>query len=210
LRITWPGRSPAAQCSTAHWNETTTAFVQATTATALLAAGHWRQDRSHAATGCTTAWYDALWRPVLEEEHDTADIAGTRRTLRTAYDAAGRTTFRSYPSSLAVPPQEGETTHHDALGRIVRIERSSELGPLVSAVEYLDGFRVRETDARGEADDGAPRRLDTPELSVAGCKSSIPAGLHVDIERDPVGPSRAHHAARRGRCHPRRHAPCRP
>jgi hypothetical protein len=185
VRITWPDEAQPSQCSTAHWNETTTAFVQATTATALLAAGHWRQ-AVRSGNGLRHAWYDALWRPVLEEEHDTAEIAGTRRTLRTAYDAAGRTTFRSYPSALAVPPQEGETTHHDALGRIVRIERSSELGPLVSAVEYLDGFRVRETDARGEATTVRLGAWDTPELSWPDAIVH-PGGLHVDIERDPFG-----------------------
>jgi YD repeat-containing protein len=131
-------------------------------------------------------WHDALWRPVLVEEHDAGDVANTRRSVRHAYDAAGRTSFVSYPSSLDVPPLAGVSTRQDALGRTVRIERTSELGPLVSSVDYLDDFRIRATNARGHATVAHLRAYDTPETHWAD-GIDYPDGLHVDIARNVLG-----------------------
>jgi hypothetical protein len=148
VRTTWPSESQPTRCGTDDWNETIASFEPVATSMPLLAARHWKRTE-RTGNGVRLTWYDALWRPVLDEKHDTADVAGTRTTTRMAYDAAGRTTFRSYPSSLAVPLLEGVSTQYDALGRQVRTTRTSELGTLASTIDHLDGFRVRATNARG-------------------------------------------------------------
>lgn len=185
VRTTWPSESQPSRCDTGHWNATTAQFEQVPTPHALLGAHHWRHTEQ-TGNGVRRTWHDALWRPVLVEEHDAGNVTNTRRSVRRAYDAAGRATFVSYPSSLEVPPLAGVSTRHDALGRAVRVERTSELGALVSSVEHLDEFRIRATNPRGHATLAQLRAFDMPEAHwVDGI--AYPDGLHVDIARNLLG-----------------------
>jgi RHS repeat-associated protein len=110
--------------------------------------GQWRQ---YEQTGnrVKISYMDALWRPVLTHEYDAANIGPTLRATRTEYDAVGRESFRSYPSSDLVPGSTGTRTYYDALDRVVRMEQDSEIGVLVTRNDYLDGLRVRTTNPRG-------------------------------------------------------------
>ena len=54
-----------------------------------MPAGHWQQ-RILTGNGDRKLYFDALWRPVVEETFDNADIAGTLSQTVTRYDADGR------------------------------------------------------------------------------------------------------------------------
>lgn len=78
------------------WNDTVVSHQRIATTERGLSQGHWREVES---TGNSRriVYRDALLRPVLSEEYDAADRAGTLRQVINAYDHAGRTTFQSYP-----------------------------------------------------------------------------------------------------------------
>lgn len=101
-------------------------------------------------------WYDAMWRPILTRERDV-NLASSTRFVRKVYDARGNLSFESYPGSLATPSTNyaaltaGITRQYDALNRPTIESRSSELGNLVSQRQYLQGFQVRDTNARNHS-----------------------------------------------------------
>ncbi|KQZ56333.1 hypothetical protein ASD53_12325 [Lysobacter sp. Root559] len=138
------------------WNATTAVFEQVGNAEYGLGAGHWRQTVT---TGnhVKASYFDALWRPVAESEHDAADVAGTARWSAKRYDEEGRTVFASYPRNPHVDgwinfddaSLKGTRSSFDALGRPTSTVQDSEQGPLTSRVDYLAGFRRMTTDARG-------------------------------------------------------------
>ncbi|MCD9006948.1 RHS repeat protein, partial [Luteimonas sp. XNQY3] len=70
------------------WNTTTQVFQPVASAEYGIPAGHWRQTVS-TGTGRRISYFDALWRPLLVREYDTANEAGTQRFQRFAYDHAG-------------------------------------------------------------------------------------------------------------------------
>lgn len=101
-------------------------------------------------------WYDAMWRPILTRERDV-NLASSTRFVRKVYDVRGNLSFESYPGSLATSSTNyatltaGITRQYDALNRPTIESRSSELGNLVSQREYLQGFQVRDTNARNHS-----------------------------------------------------------
>lgn len=146
---------------TPNWASTTISFAKNGSAIYGLPADHWRQT---IATGNARkdTYFDALWRPVVVSEYDTANIAGTLRQLVTRYDAEGRPTFTSYPqrtqdaavyntwaNPAVVPNASGTDTTYDALGRVLTTKADSELPtPLTATYEYLSGFQTRVTNPR--------------------------------------------------------------
>ncbi len=138
------------------WNATTVMFEQVGNAEYGLGAGHWRQTVT---TGnhVKASYFDALWRPVAESEHDAADVAGTARWNAKRYDEEGRAVFASYPRNPHVDgwinfddaSLKGTRSSFDALGRPTSTVQDSEQGPLTGRVDYLTGFRRMTTDARG-------------------------------------------------------------
>lgn len=133
------------------WNTVTMAFQQINTDEHGLPAGHWRHSRYQGNKHVNT-YYDAMWRPVLEEQLDAANIAGTLSQTVKRYDASGRLAFQSYPTtnvgdfnSIA----QGTRTTYDALDRVKRVEQDSELGVLASTIEYQIGFKTLAVNPRG-------------------------------------------------------------
>lgn len=78
------------------WNATSMTFSRLPTAELGIPAGHWKETE---ATGNRrkVTYYDALLRPVLEEEYDAADRAGTLSQTLRRYDHANRLIYESYP-----------------------------------------------------------------------------------------------------------------
>jgi RHS repeat-associated protein len=115
-----------------------------------LAAGHWTL-RQRVGDRHVNTYYDALWRPVLEESLDYADIGGTLTQVVKRYDANGRLIFQSYPKRGVDRPNESQGIHttYDALDRVTGTSQNSELGLLTTLTEYLSGFMVRATNPRG-------------------------------------------------------------
>lgn len=145
-RITYPSETTYGACDATTWTPTTQAFVQVNASEYGIPAGHWRQTVT---TGNATkiTYYDGLWRPQLVREYDAANVAGTQRFSKTAYDAAGRVSFQSYPSTASAPTT-GVWTDYDALGRVTSTSQDSELGLLITTTEYLDVFKTRTTSPR--------------------------------------------------------------
>ncbi|ALN65149.1 wall associated protein [Lysobacter antibioticus] len=78
------------------WNDTALSFEQVAGVEYGLPAGHWRHVVS-TGNGKKTTYFDALWRPVIEQEEDIADPQSTARWTMKCYDPEGRVTFSSYP-----------------------------------------------------------------------------------------------------------------
>lgn len=85
--ITWPSGDTTA------WKQTSLAFHQVASVEYGIAAGHWRQTVSTGNARRIT-YFDALWRPLLTREYDTANEAGTQRFQRFSHDHEGRSPSR--------------------------------------------------------------------------------------------------------------------
>jgi RHS repeat-associated protein len=112
-----------------------------------VVAGQWRHF-SGKANYAKFTYYDTLWRPVLVQEYDTTNRAGTLRTTKTEYTADGQTSFQSYPSSTDQALATGVRTEYDALNRVTYLRADSELGVLTTRTEYLPGLKKRVTNPR--------------------------------------------------------------
>lgn len=138
------------------WHATTASFEAVGADEYGLLPGHWRQV-TRTGTHKKIVYFDALWRPVIEQEEDEADAAGTLRWSLKRYDHDGRTVFASYPrnphvdgwANVSSPGLAGTSSVYDALGRPIRTVQHSELGALTTTVDYLAGFRRQTTDSRG-------------------------------------------------------------
>ncbi len=183
-KITYPTGDSTA------WNATTISFAPSP-AQYGLPAGHWRQI---VATGNARKIinYDALWRPLLTREYDTADPEGTARFTSRCYDHDGRETFVSYPLASAASVScsaAGTRTTYDALGRTRQIEQDSESGVLTTTIDYLhsdtSGSYKRITNPRNYATRIWYQAFDTPSED-APVKITDPGG-QTDIVRDDFG-----------------------
>ncbi|MGE4336805.1 MAG: RHS repeat domain-containing protein [Pigmentiphaga sp.] len=182
--ITYPSETAAGVCNTTAWAPTSRSFVQVNADEYGIAAGHWRLTET-TGNAVKATYYDALWRPLLVREYDAADPTGTQRFTRTAYDPEGRVAFQSYPAGNSTPTT-GTWTEYDALGRVTSVAQDSEQGLLVSATEYLPGFRTRVTNPRGFQTVTSYQAYDQPttDWPVA---ISAPEGQLTTITRDPYG-----------------------
>lgn len=132
------------------WNNELIAFEKVPHDEHGLPAGHWRSIRS-VGNRRSVVFYDALWRPVVEQTYDLGDISNTISRAVKRYDSAGRLSFQSYPIRHLVnywDVTQGMRTKHDALGRVVEVEQDSELGPLKTRTQYLSSFQTLVTNAR--------------------------------------------------------------
>ncbi len=181
------------------WNPTTITYSKITNAAYGLSAGHWRRTES---TGDkrSISYYDALWRPVLEEQFDAANPSASRSLVRRAFDEQGRTVFQSYP--VRSPPSgnylgisNGTTTLIDSLDRPSSIQMNSELGLLTTRIEYLEGFLRRTTLPRdvmnpdpqfSQVTTESFQAFDTPDMSSV-VQRFEPMGVTVEIDRDAWG-----------------------
>lgn len=153
-----------------------------------VATGHWTQTVTHGTARKVTV-LDALWRPVLIQEEDTA-VAGSARTTVQRYDHDGRTTFASYPRAPLCPTctvysvATGTSSNFDVLGRLVGTSQSSELGDLGTTVTYAaSGFSKTVRNARGKATTTHYRAYDEP-VETWPIRIEMPESVVVDIDRD--------------------------
>lgn len=190
--ISYPGGD------TTSWNSTEIAFFSSTTPVYGLPAGHWRRILQTGDFRIVTM-YDAMWRPVIEEVYDAADVAGTISQAVTRYDASGRPSFVSYPqrnldpaviSTWANPNQapnaKGTYTSYDALGRTTLVSQDSELGPLTTLTEYIADFKTRVTNPRGQQSLTIYQVFDQPTYD-APAGIDHPEGASTEIHRDVFG-----------------------
>lgn len=187
--------TPPASDST-NWIPTTRAFAPVTSAEHGIGAGHWRETVT-TGTAVKTTYFDALWRPVLVHEVDTA-AAGTDCYVATAYDSGGRVADTSYP--LAVAPSmasngtwllsgvrpKGVRTSYDALGRPTTVQQDSELGVLTTTTAYLTGFQRRVTDARNNQTTEQFMAWDSPTFEWPVIVDA-PENQRTTIVRDAFG-----------------------
>lgn len=135
--------------------------------------------------GRKLTYFDAMWRPLLTREYDTANEAGTQRFQRFAYDPAGRTAFASYPASVHNPTQ-GTWTEYDALGRPTSVSQDSELGLLTTLTEYLTGFQTRVTSPKLQQTTTRYLAWDQPVTDFPTLITH-PEGAYTHIARDVFG-----------------------
>ena len=178
--VTYPnGDTPA-------WNSTTQVFEPVFGPEVGIDSGHWRQTIA-TGNGRKITYFDALWRPLVTLEYDTANVAGTQRYQRLAYDAEGHTTFTSYPGTVD-SLSTGTRTVYDSLGRPTTVTQDSELSPslLTTTTEYLSGFQTRTTTPRGTQTTTAYMAFDQPSTSWP-VSIIQPEGAYTDISRDVFG-----------------------
>ncbi|SDZ19813.1 YD repeat-containing protein [Lysobacter sp. yr284] len=170
------------------WNPMSSDFAASGAAAFGLPAGHWSQVRSEG-NKRDRVFFDAYWRPVLEETYDVADRAGTLSQVVKRYDGLGRLVFQSYPLrnvadiGAALP---GVRTRYDTLDRPLASEQDSELGVLTTSVEYLSGFQRRTTNPRGYATNERFQVFDEPDFG-SPVLIEAPAGVSTTIARDIFG-----------------------
>lgn len=159
------------------WLPVNRTFQQVNQAEYGVPAGHWRQTVS-TGNGHLDTIYDALWRPVITREYDASNVAATERMQRFTYDHEGRQLFASYLGNGA-DLSSGTWTEYDALGRRTAAVQDSELGALVTVMEYLSDSRIRVTDARGKQTVTSFQSYDQPQYSAP---TSILKPLNVVLE----------------------------
>jgi RHS repeat-associated protein len=173
---------------TVPWNDTTLAFEPVAADEYGLPAGHWRQTIS-TGNARTINYFDALWRPRLTRTFDTANEAGTAKTVLRNFDADNRKVFESYPArtigSVNATPV-GTSTAFDGLGRPINTFADSELGLLTSTTQYLANFQKRVTNPRGFATTTSYQVFDEPSESAITAIAA-PETLSVSIARDVFG-----------------------
>ncbi|WP_314101486.1 RHS repeat protein [uncultured Stenotrophomonas sp.] len=167
-----------------NWNVTTQAFAQVGGDEYGLGPGHWRQV---VATGNARreTYLDALWRPLVTREYDAADVAGTQRFQRIAYDEEGRQVFASFPGATDAL-STGTWSGYDALGRVTSVSQDSELGLLTTVTQYLPGNQTRTTNPRGQATLTGFQVFDQPGYDTPSWIQH-PEGAFTDIVRDLYG-----------------------
>ena len=181
VRMTPPGGDPVAALPTVHAYHRLT---ETDWRPAGISAGQWRV---YEGTGnrAKFTYLDALQRPVLIQEYDTADASKTIRYTRTEYDALGRTVFTSNPERSASATTTGTRWRFDALGRQVQVLVDSELGsPSVSRTDYLADLTVGVTDANGNRTLTEYMAWDNPTYDLP-IYQALPEGGVTTIDRDP-------------------------
>lgn len=184
--ITYPSEAATGVCDTSTWAQTTQVFEPVAAAEYGIAAGHWRQTVT-TGNGQKISYYDALWRPLVTREYDAANVAGTQRFQRFAYDHEGRTTFASYPGTMDALAT-GTWTDYDTLGRVTSVGQDTELTPSlqVTTTEYLTGFQTRTTNPRGYQTVTSYQTFDQPSYG-APVAINHPEGAYTEIYRDALG-----------------------
>ncbi len=182
--ITYPSETQDNVCNTSKWAATARSFVPVTSAEYGIPAGHWRLTET-TGNAVKITYYDGLWRPLLVREYDAGNVSGTERYSRTAYDADGRVSFASYPSTSS-NPTTGVWSFYDALSRVTSVSQDSEQGLLTTVTDYLTGFLTRVTNPRGFQIVTKYLTYDQPTTDWP-LTINAPNSLSTIIVRDPFG-----------------------
>jgi YD repeat-containing protein len=186
--ITNPSELQADVCDTSAWAATTIAMVPLNGAEYGIPAGHWRQTTS-TGNARRIMYFDALWRPLVNESYDAADPSGTRSITVNRYDAGGRLAFQSYPRvGLAgyADAMSGTNTYFDALDRVTQVDQDSELGTLTTLTKYLAGFQTRVINPRLMSTTTTYMAYDEPTMTLP-LTIVEPEGVVTEIVRDVFG-----------------------
>lgn len=165
---------------TVAWSSLGMSYVVLSAAELGMPAGTWRA-RSIEGRMQKSVYYDPLWRPVLSEDKDTT--TSIVRYTATAYDFAGRVTFKSYPS-VSSSPTAGYKFTYDALGRLTR--KTTTDGATLQTLAYLSSNRQQLIDASGNPTTTAYQAFDVPDSS-APLSISAPQGQTTAISRNVFG-----------------------
>lgn len=129
-----------------------------------------------------TISYDGMLRPVLVKTEAT-DGSATNSYVKTTYDAFGRTTFESWPSS-SPSPTAGVNSAYDALDRVISIAET--VGPYATTTQYLPGGQIRVTDPSGAVVTTTARAFGDPsETEVMSIVDAM--GATTTMTRDIFG-----------------------
>ena len=162
---------------------TTIAFEQVNEVEYGIPALHWRQTVT-TGNARTVRYFDAMWRVGFTQTWDMSDPPGTNRVIVNRYDGNGRRIFESQPQrSLASGTTPGRSWFYDALGRVIVQREDSELGPLDSFSQYIDGFRRKSVNPRGYATIFSFQAFDEP-IETSPRKIEAPENVTVTIKRD--------------------------
>jgi RHS repeat-associated protein len=147
--------------------------------------GQWRL-YEEIGTRVNITYMDALWRPILKHEFDAQNTAATLRASKTTYDASGRVSFQSYPSSNTIPGDTGTRSFYDAIDRVTSVEQDSEHGVLSTTTQYLSGLKTLVTNPKGYATTTSftawdEPTYDFPTLSVQPEGKVIQIGRHAQF-----------------------------
>lgn len=191
--ITYPSESSPGVCDTTAWAMTTQTFAPVAAVEYGIPAGHWKQTIS-TGNARKMIYFDAFWRPLVEEAYDNTNPSSTRSLVVKRYDVNNRLAFQSYPlnslSSYASTLLTGTRTFYDALDRVFQVDQDSELGVLTTITEYLPGFLRRTTNPRNIATTETFQAFDSPSYDApvqidAGGNS--PDQVRTIITRDSLG-----------------------
>lgn len=185
--VKYPSEKASGTCDDSRWNMTGYIFRPLAASDWMPAGilpGQWVQ-MTYTGSARKITYLDAMWRPVLTNEYDEANTAGTLRAAKTIYDSRGRVSFQSFPASTNVPGAVGTRTFYDALDRVVRVEQDSELGVLATTTEYLSGLRTRVTNPRGQQTTTSFMAWDQPTYDFP-IRSDQPEGKVIRIIRNPA------------------------
>lgn len=170
------------------WNTTTAVFEQVSVDEYGIPPGHWRR-LEQTGNARKLTYYDAMWRPIVEEVVDLANPGATNSWVAKRYDTSGRPSFASYPRNLYqsgwvawASVNNGTRTSYDALDRVTRVEQDSELGVLATTTEYLSGFQTRVTNPRGLQTTNGYQAYDQPSTDLLRW-SVQPEGKVIEVFR---------------------------
>ncbi len=187
--ITYPSETQAGICDASAWNVVSLNFQQIPHDEHGLPAGHWRHSRYEGNKHVNT-YFDALWRPIVTEELDAGNIAGTLSQVVQRYDDSGRPRFQSYPQRGIGGNYEnvsqGVHSWYDALGRVTHVEQDSEHGRLASTTKYRAGLQTLVTNPRGKQTTTSYLAWDQPTYDLP-LGIEHPEGAFTEIFRDVFG-----------------------
>ncbi|MGN7831218.1 RHS repeat domain-containing protein [Pseudoxanthomonas sp. 22568] len=191
--ITHPSETTAGVCNTSAWARTTQSFAPSAVGRYGLPAGYWIQIVDTGAAR-RVKHFDALWRPVLEEQFDNTNgttIAATHSLVVKRYDTEGQLEFQSYPvsslTSINDSALKGIWSFYDALGRVTSVSQDSESGPLTTLTAYEAGFKTKVTSPKGQVSITSYQAYDQPSYDWPMRIEQQPLGAITDITRDAWG-----------------------
>jgi RHS repeat-associated protein len=180
------------------WHNTTIVFepINSPTGEFGLPNKTWKRTVSTGdATGqaVSDTYYDALWRPLLTREYDSADPTSLRVTRR-AFDARGRERYVSFPTRDALPygtSQSGTRHWYDGIGRMLLTRTDSEFEhDLLRSYAYNDDFETVVTNELGHSTTFSYQAYDSPStdwpISIDAPGNSA-GRILTTIERDVYG-----------------------
>lgn len=175
---------------TPDWPNTTIDFSPYTQGAEYgIPAGHWKQSLT-TGNAKKVVYFDALWRPLVEETYDAGNAAATRSVTAKRYDIGGRLAFQSYPrvslGSYADSGLTGVVTTYDALDRLKTTQQFSEIGTLTTTTNYLDGRKISVTNPRNKTTTTVYKAYDQPSADWP-LAITHPEAAFTDIVRDVFG-----------------------